>query len=74
MSHGPNHIGDGENLHVFKESLNRLMEEELSELKMHGNEECIRQKLSKHVPSVLPLVPAFEHQHRQATLPEKPLV
>lgn len=51
-----------------------MMEEEFIELKMHGNAECVQKELSKHVLSVLPHVPAFEHYQAQAILPEKPLV
>lgn len=51
-----------------------MMEEEFIELKMHGNAECIQKELSKHVLSVLPHIPAFEHCQMQAILPEKPLV
>lgn len=74
MNYRPQDTLDAGSLYVFKERLNRLMEEEFIELKMHGNAGCIKKELSKHVLSVLPHVPAFDHCERQAILPEEPLV
>jgi len=61
-------------IYVFKERLSRLIGEELIDLKMHENGECINKELSKRVLSVLPHIAAFGHYQRQAILPEELLV